>query len=318
MEIVIVAILGVLVAEVSFLIYMTTRRAPILSGRRVYVDTSALMDGRIVTAARTGFIPDRLVIPTSVVAELQLLADQADSERRARARRGLDAIVEMQELDGISVTILNDGPTGEGGVDARLVELTKKDSSGVLCTIDFNLNKVAVVNGITVLNINELAGNIRMAFLPGETISLALTQKGQGDAQAVGYLADGTMVVVDKAAKEVGKTVHVEFIRSLQTAAGRMMFAKLVSNKTTTKLRGPEDTKLQPASNPAVDGSSISTTEPSKRMNVAKANGRKPSVAKQQKSTQTNNDNVQNKQRVNKPKSAQSREDSLLELVNNQ
>ena len=123
---------------------------------------------------------------------------KADSEKRARARRGLDAIRELQEIEQISVKIIQDGPLGDGGVDARLVELAKKDRESSVCTIDFNLNKVASVNGITVLNINELAGSIRMAFLPGETMSLALTQKDKATTRQSDTLADGTMVVVDK------------------------------------------------------------------------------------------------------------------------
>ena len=212
MELLVIGLLIFLVVEVTLLLQIIKKQAPSIGRRKVYIDTSALMDGRIITAARTGFIPDNLVVPASVVAELQFLADQADSEKRARARRGLDAITELQEIEGVSVRILDDGPVGDGGVDARLVELAKKEASSMLCTIDFNLNKVATVNGITVLNINELAGNIRMAFLPGETMSLALTQKGQGDNQAVGYLADGTMVVVDNPAllPDVQRIEHME------------------------------------------------------------------------------------------------------------
>lgn len=294
MNYILLALISLLVIEVSFLVYTTVRRTPSSKGRKVYIDTSALMDGRIVTAARTGFIPDHLVIPSSVIAELQLLADQADSEKRARARRGLDAIRELQEIEQISVKIIQDGPLGDGGVDARLVELAKKDRESSVCTIDFNLNKVASVNGITVLNINELAGSIRMAFLPGETMSLALTQKGQSDNQAVGYLADGTMVVVDKAGKDVGKTVQIEFIRSLQTAAGRMMFAKLADAKTPTN---------QPQTNSS-----------SKRS--AKTAGRKPA---HQKATSTKAAHIHSAAKSpSSKKSNLSNEDSLIELLNNQ
>lgn len=296
MDIIIIALLSLLVAGVSFLIYKSLGVST--TGRRkMYIDTSALMDGRIVTAAQTGFIPDNLVIPASVVAELQLLADQADNEKRARARRGLDAIKELQDVESISVKILNDGPVGNGGVDARLVELAKKEANALLCTIDFNLNKVATVNGIEVVNINELAGSIRMAFLPGETISIALTQKGQSDNQAVGYLADGTMVVVDKAAKEVGNVVQVEFIRSLQTAAGRMMFAKLSGSSTESARKKSNETikKLQngsPKKAPKTNGRKIATT-PSKQS---------PNTSRKRSTRRT----------------AASREDSLIELVNNQ
>lgn len=297
MENITILLLILLLLEVSFLVYKSVKKIPVSGRKKVFVDTSALMDGRIVTAARTGFIPDTLIIPTSVVSELQLLADQADSEKRARARRGLDAIKELQEIKNITVVVLNDGPVGDGGVDARLVELATKEPNGVLCTIDFNLNKVATISGIEVLNINELAGSIRMAFLPGETMNLALTQKGQGDNQAVGYLADGTMVVVDKAGKEVGNTVQIEFIRSLQTAAGRMMFAKLVTSKNSSV----KDTQ-----------NSLPVTGQKK---TAKSTGRKlpnsdgKKIAPKAKQSRT-------KQAAKN--TASSREDSLIELVNNQ
>lgn len=273
-----IILLLLLVAEVTYLIYrLGMVKKPNNQRRSVFVDTSALMDGRIVTAAQTGFIPGRIVIPKSVVSELQLLADQADHEKRSRARRGLDAVGELQALPNIDVEILNDGPVGSGGVDERLVELASKHG-GSLCTIDFNLNKVAKVHKVFVLNINELAGSIRMAFLPGETISLKLTQKGQNSDQAVGYLADGTMVVVDKSASQIGKTVQVEFIRSLQTAAGRMMFARLHAQ-------------------------SADKTDTRKDQLAPKPEGRKKVATKKQ---------------ARQPRKKSSGEDSLIELVNNQ
>jgi hypothetical protein len=128
-------------------------------------------------------------------------------------------------MKGVNVEILQDGSKAEEGVDERLLNLAKKHGAAV-CTIDYNLNKVAVVEGITVLNVNELAKSLRMAYLPGEKMLLELVQKGQDSHQGVGYLPDGTMVVVEHAHKSIGKTVEVEFIRSLQTAAGKMMFAK--------------------------------------------------------------------------------------------
>ncbi len=234
-------LLGILLLEVTYLVYKTTPRIRNKMNGGLFLDTSALMDGRIVTAAQTGFVSEHLVVPRSVVNELQLLADQADPEKRSRARRGLDAIKELQDIDYLRVEVVDDGQTGSGGVDERLIDLAKTHN-GSICTIDFNLNKAATALGVRVLNINELAGSLRMAFLPGETISLALTQKGQSGNQAVGYLADGTMVVVDRASSMLGQTVEIEFIRSLQTAAGRMMFAKLIgaeaSERKTTKSAG--------------------------------------------------------------------------------
>jgi len=252
------------------------------------------MDGRIVTAAQTGFLPTPIAIPNSVINELQLLADQADAEKRSRARRGLDAVKELQEIDWLEVKLIKDGPTGNGGVDTRLIELAKKHH-GTICTIDFNLNKVASVQGIRVLNINELAGSIRMAFLPGETISLPLTQKGQNSTQAVGYLADGTMVVVEKAASSIGKTVEIEFIRSLQTAAGRMMFARLKAQPKAEQTRGASKGRSR-----MFDENEQHTSKPK---GEAKVESERAKAAKPQASRRT---------------SRRTKEDSLIELVNNQ
>jgi uncharacterized protein YacL len=185
------------------------------------------MDGRIALVAGAGFMPGTLVVPRSVLAELQFLADQADSEKRKRARRGLDIVKELQDNDMVSVRILQDGVKAEEGVDNRLISLAKK-YSGSICTNDFNLNKLATVEGIAILNVNELTKQLRMPYLPGDAMEVELTQKGSGARQAIGHLSDGTMVVVERADRLIGKTVKIEIIRSLQTDAGRMMFAKLV------------------------------------------------------------------------------------------
>lgn len=223
-NIAIVGLLLLLIAEVTYLVVKLPRQA---SGRKrlIFVDTSVLIDGRIVAIARSGFIGDTLAIPRSVIGELQFLADNADAEKRARARHGLDIANELQNIDGLDVQLFQDGSKAEEGVDERLLNLAKKHG-GAVCTIDYNLNKVAVVEGVTVLNVNELAKDLRMAYLPGEKIMLELVQKGQDNHQGVGYLPDGTMVVVEQASASIGQTIEVEFIRSLQTAAGKMMFAK--------------------------------------------------------------------------------------------
>lgn len=199
-----------------------------------FIDTSVLMDGRIMAAASTGFVPGSLVIPRSVIAELQLLADGSDSDKRTRARHGLDLASLLQEAP-INARVFDDGdaPTG---VDDQLLMLAKK-YQGAICTIDFNLNKVATVENIPVLNINELAQQLRMSHLPGERVSLNILQKGNDAHQGVGYLSDGTMVVVEQASGDVNKQVEVEFIRSLQTAAGRMLFAKKVGQKVAKQKR---------------------------------------------------------------------------------
>ena len=232
---IIVTLLAIL-AEVTYLVVKLPRQnISRKQSRPIFVDTSVLIDGRIIAVAQSGFIGDTLVIPRSVIGELQFLADNADHEKRARARHGLDVVQELQQMPQVAVEILQDGSKAEEGVDERLLKLAKQHS-GAICTIDFNLNKVAQVEAITVLNVNELAQSLRMAYLPGEKMLLELVQKGQDSHQAVGYLADGTMVVVEHAFKQIGQTVEIEFIRSLQTAAGKMMFAKPVVAAVPKKL----------------------------------------------------------------------------------
>jgi len=214
--------------------------------RGILIDTSVLMDGRITAVAATSFMGGALVIPRSVVGELQLLADGSDSDRRARARRGLDIVNELQHTPGIEVEILQDGARADEGVDNRLLTLAKRHGAAI-CTLDYNLNKVAVVEGITVLNINELAQSLRMSHLPGEHINVEVTQKGQDSHQAVGHLADGTMVVVEQASSRIGQTLEVEVIRSLQTAAGRMMFGRIVEKRGEQPKQAYKRTESSPA-----------------------------------------------------------------------
>jgi uncharacterized protein YacL len=241
----IVTVLAIL-AEVTYLVVKLPRQN---LGRRqsrpILVDTSVLIDGRIIAVAKSGFIGDTLVIPRSVIGELQFLADNADHEKRARARYGLDVVKDLQSMSHLTVEILQDGSKAEEGVDERLLSLAKKHSAAV-CTIDYNLNKVAIVEGITVLNVNELAQSLRMAYLPGEKMLLELVQKGQDAHQAVGYITDGTMVVVEHANKYIGQTVEIEFIRSLQTAAGKMMFARRVEHEPPQRVKKPLGKRPQP------------------------------------------------------------------------
>lgn len=234
MDIIIIALLLVIAAEATYLVAVNTKKTVSKkAGRPIFVDTSVLIDGRIIAVAESGFIgSDTLFIPRSVVGELQYLADNADAEKRARARHGLDIVSDLQKMPTVKVEIFQDGSKAEEGVDERLLKLAKQ-YKGAVCTIDYNLNKVAQVEHIEVLNVNDLAMSLRMAYLPGEKILLELTQKGQDGHQAVGHLTDGTMVVVERAHGLIGQTVEIEFIRSLQTAAGKMMFAKLVDKKQT-------------------------------------------------------------------------------------
>lgn len=236
MELLIVVLLLIVAAEVTYLITKQTAKSIKNNTRPIFVDTSVLIDGRIIAVARSGFITDTLVIPRSVIGELQFLADNGDHDKRSRARYGLDVAQELQALDAVKVDILQDGSRPADGVDNQLLHLAKQ-YSGAICTIDYNLNKVANVEGIVVLNVNDLAMSLRMAYLPGERMMLEITQKGNEQHQGVGHLSDGTMVVVEQAASQVGKRVEIEFIRSLQTAAGKMMFARLSSPKQATSKR---------------------------------------------------------------------------------
>ena len=234
MEQTIIIVLAVILIQTTILVLKNT--SPVLAGgkRKVFVDTSSLIDGRILSVAQTGFIGDELVIPRSVIGELQLLADGADSEKRSRARFGLDMIANLQKLDGVKVSIFRDDVATPEGVDNRLLALAIR-CKGLILTNDYNLNKVAITAGITVLNVNDLAQSLRSQFLPGDKLRIELVQPGEQSHQAVGHLPDGTMVVVEDGAKDVGKKVEVEFVRYLQTSAGRMMFAKKVEPEVKKK-----------------------------------------------------------------------------------
>lgn len=235
-DIVLLAVTLLILGEVSYLLARLPKTNIKAKDRAILVDTSVLMDGRIVAVAGTGFIGGTLVIPRSVIGELQFLADHADSDKRARARHGLDVVTELQAMERVAVELLQDGSRAGEGVDDRLLSLAKQHGA-VIMTLDYNLNKVAAVEGTEVLNLNELAQSLRMEYLPGEKLLLDLIQKGQDSHQAVGYLSDGTMVVVEQASSKIGQTHTVEIVRSLQTAAGRMMFAKLVDEIQPEKRR---------------------------------------------------------------------------------
>ncbi|MCL1876613.1 hypothetical protein FWF74_01050 [Candidatus Saccharibacteria bacterium] len=230
MELLGLVLVGLILVETTFLTVrkLQERRLKVARGSML-LDTSAIMDGRIVDVAKSGIITAEIIVPRSVVAEMQLLADKADSEKRARARKGLENVRELQRMETVGVTIINDGRVGSGGVDERLLELAKNYDASI-CTTDYNLNKVAKVVGATVVNVNELAQVLRAQYLPGEVIELQLTGSGANRDQAVGYLSDGTMVVVENAKNLIGQKINAEIVRSLQTEAGRMMFAEKVKS----------------------------------------------------------------------------------------
>lgn len=196
--------------------------------KKIIVDTCALIDGRLIEVMRAGFVPGQLLIPQAVIAELQHLADLPDAHKRERARFGLDIVRELQALSDNGVVIISTPKNTDMLVDDLLVELARRHDA-MLYTTDYNLNKVAEIKGVRVLNINELAQGLRARYLPGEAINIKLVQKGQDSSQAVGYLLDGTMVVVEKAGGKVGQSVDVIFTRVLQTQAGKMMFGQLIN-----------------------------------------------------------------------------------------
>ena len=252
MDLFIITLLFIVTAETTYLSVVNTKKISKLgiSEKPIFVDTSVLIDGRIVAVANSGFITSKLSIPRSVLGELQYMADQADNEKRVRARHGLDVVAELQAVPNLKIEIFKDSSFTKEGVDGRLIDLAKK-YRGSICTIDYNLNKVAKVEGITVLNVNDLAMSLRMAYLPGEKIMIELTQKGNDDYQAIGHLSDGTMVVVERASGRIGQMVEIEFIRSLQTSAGKMMFAKIVESKPERLNKNPANNllKKQPREN---------------------------------------------------------------------
>ncbi len=191
------------------------------------VDTSVIIDGRIVDIARAGFAPGKLLVPRFVLAELQLIADSGDAMKRGRGRRGLEMLHTMRQ-SGVDMEIIEDDFSDIKEVDAKLVRLARQLGCNVLTT-DYNLNRVASIEGVRVLNINELANAVRPVVIPGERMRTKIVQPGKEKNQGVGYLADGTMIVVDSGDRLLGQEVEVEITRVFQTVAGKMLFAILVN-----------------------------------------------------------------------------------------
>ncbi|HEU4415784.1 MAG TPA: PIN domain-containing protein [Candidatus Angelobacter sp.] len=223
-------------------------------GRKSFkiLDTSVIIDGRIADIAETGFLDGVVVIPQFVLRELQLVADSADSLKRNRGRRGLDILQRVQKIATVSVQIVEDDFPTVREVDLKLIELAKV-YEGKIITNDFNLNKVAQLQGVEVLNINELANALKPIVLPGETMRVFILKEGKEYNQGVAYLDDGTMVVVDNARKLIGKNVDIAVTSVLQTTAGKMIFGKFderarPSERIEPKAEGgkPELRKQQP------------------------------------------------------------------------
>jgi len=189
------------------------------------LDTSVIIDGRIADICETGFLEGTLVAPQFVLRELQQVADSSDSLKRNRGRRGLDILQKMQKMAGVTVQIVETDFPEIREVDLKLIELARK-LGGKIVTNDFNLNKVAQLRGVPVLNINELANSLKPVVLPGELMKVFIIKEGKEQGQGVGYLDDGTMVVVDQAKKALGRTIEVSVTSVLQTTAGKMIFCR--------------------------------------------------------------------------------------------
>lgn len=190
------------------------------------LDTSVIIDGRIADICRTGFIEGKLVIPQFVLDELRHIADSADDLKRVRGRRGLDVLNEIQEEGNIEVEVTNQDFDDITEVDIKLLRLASI-LNGKVVTNDFNLNKVAQVQGVEVLNINELANAVKPIAIPGEQMTVTIVKEGKENQQGIAYLDDGTMIVVENGRKNIGETRVVVVTSILQTPAGRMIFAKI-------------------------------------------------------------------------------------------
>lgn len=191
------------------------------------LDTSVIIDGRIADVCETGFIDGTLVVPQFVLKELQLVADSADSLKRNRGRRGLDILQRIQKMSSVEVAISDMDFPDIREVDLKLIELARA-LQGKIVTNDFNLNKVAQLRGVEVLNVNELANSLKPVVLPGELMKVFILKEGKEYNQGVAYLDDGTMVVVDNARKMISKTIDIVVTSVLQTTAGKMIFGRFI------------------------------------------------------------------------------------------
>jgi uncharacterized protein YacL len=216
------------------------------------LDTSVIIDGRIADVCETGFLDGTLVIPQFVLKELQLVADSADSLKRNRGRRGLDILQKIQKMSGVDVTISDIDFPEVREVDLKLIELGRT-LQGKIVTNDFNLNKVAQLRGVAVLNINELANALKPVVLPGEFMKVFILKEGKEYNQGVAYLDDGTMVVVDNARRMISKNIDIVVTSVLQTTAGKMIFGRYIESPGAAAVPAPAPTAVPvptPASGP--------------------------------------------------------------------
>lgn len=224
-----------LLVTILYLLITKNTLTSIKRENKIILDTCALIDGRILEVSNAGFIASQIIVPDFILNELQLLADGSDSHKRERARHGLDIVKTLQD-DHVNTKIVKYKTNEKLPADDKLVLLAKKLKAD-LCTTDYNLNKVASIHGVKVLNVNELSNALRPVLLPGEKKNIKIVQKGSGKGQGVGYLDDGSMVVVGNAVGLVGKNVDVEVSRYIQTDAGKMLFANVIKQKSNRAKR---------------------------------------------------------------------------------
>lgn len=231
-----------------------TSTSPLEDGK--LLDTSVLIDGRIADICEAHFLDGPLLVPQFVLHELQMIADSAESLRRQRGRRGLEVLQRIQKMNTIEVRIIDDNPSASNEVDRKLIELAVRLRAKIV-TNDFNLNKVASVQGVGVLNVNLLANAVRPAFLPGEAMRVFVLREGKEVNQGVAYLEDGTMVVVDGARRLINKTVDILVTSVHQTPAGKMIFGRLDEHNLETPIPpGKQASAVARSARPAFPGSS--------------------------------------------------------------
>jgi uncharacterized protein YacL len=189
------------------------------------LDTSIIIDGRIASLVSTGFVEGEILVPEFILAELQNIADSPNSLRRRKGRRGLDVLNQLMQDDSVSIRVVTRDYPNIREVDRKLIHLAK-DETATLVTTDYNLNRVAQVEGVTILNVNELSNAVKPRFIPGEGISVEIIDRGEEINQGIGYLDDGTMVVVENGRRHIGRTIKATVKSTLQTDAGRMLFVE--------------------------------------------------------------------------------------------
>ncbi len=219
--------------ELKFLEYFLRESRTSMTRKKI-VDTSAIIDGRVLGIAKSGFLEGELIVPKFILRELQRIADSKDHVKRTKGRRGLDVLKELQQIPTLSVIISSEDVPKTREVDQKLIELAKR-LQAVIMTTDFNLKKLADIHGVTVLNVNELSSELKPILVPGDTISIKIIKQGKEESQGVGYLEDGTMVVVENGREYLGREVVASIVSFLQTDSGRIIFAKPKEVGSTTK-----------------------------------------------------------------------------------